>query len=94
MNVERSNVERRSGTLERCRVVLVRPTVAGNLGATARAMRNLGLSELVLVAPEADPLDPQARQMATRGEAILRRARIVPDLGAAVSDCGLVVGTS
>jgi tRNA/rRNA methyltransferase len=80
--------------LDRCRIVLVRPTVAGNLGATARAMRNLGLSELVLVAPEADPADQQARQMSTRAEEILRRARIVPELGEAVSDCGLVVGTS
>ncbi len=80
--------------LDRCRVVLVRPTVAGNLGATARAMRNMGLSDLVLVAPEADPADRQARQMSTHGEEILRRARVVPDLGDAVSDCGLVVATS
>lgn len=80
--------------LTRCRVVLVRPTIAGNLGATARVMRNLGLTELVLVGPQADPEEPQARQMSARGEAILRRARIVSDLGEAISDCGLVVATS
>ena len=34
-----------------CRIVLVRPEVAANLGATARAMRNFGLSDLVLVSP-------------------------------------------
>jgi tRNA/rRNA methyltransferase len=81
-------------TLDRCRVVLVRPQVAANLGATARVMRNMGLTELVLVAPEADPADPKARQLSTHGEEILRRARTVPDLGAAVGDCVLVAGTS
>jgi tRNA/rRNA methyltransferase len=80
--------------LEDCRVVLVRPTIAANLGATARVMRNLGLRQLVLVAPEADPADPRARQLSTHGEAILEQARCVADLGQAVADCGLVAGTS
>ena len=43
-----------------CRVVLVRPQFAGNLGATARVMRNFGLTDLVLVAPGADPRSPDA----------------------------------
>jgi tRNA/rRNA methyltransferase len=81
-------------SLSHCRVVLVRPQVAGNLGAAARVMRNMGLSDLVLVAPEADPADRNARQLSTHGEEILDRARIVPDLGAACADCLLVVGTS
>src|SRR5262245_5582838 len=81
-------------SLERCRVVLVRPQIAANLGAAARAMRNLGLSELVLVAPEADPRDRQARQLSTQGQAILDHARTVGDLGEAVADCVLVAGTS
>ena len=34
--------------LSRCRVVLVRPQFAGNVGAAARVMRNMGLSDLVL----------------------------------------------
>lgn len=81
-------------SLDNCRVVLVRPQVAGNLGATARVMRNLGLTQLVLVAPEAAPTDRQARQLSARGEEVLDRARIVPDLGQALADCILVVGTS
>lgn len=81
-------------SLERCRVVLVRTSVAGNLGATARVMRNLGLSDLVLVAPEASRDDRNARQMSTRGEEILERARIVQELGEALADCVLVAGTS
>src|SRR5262249_21738666 len=58
-------------SLDNCRVVLVRPQVAGNLGATARVMHNMGLSRLILVAPEADPADGQARQLSTHGEFIL-----------------------
>src|SRR5437899_5757348 len=81
-------------SLDNCRVVLVRPRVAGNLGAAARVMRNMGLSDLVLVAPEADPGDRQARQMSTHGESILDSARVVPDLGEAVADCLLVAATS
>src|SRR5438067_2085597 len=80
--------------LSRCRVVLVRPRVAGNLGATARVMRNFGLADLVLVAPEADPLDVRARRRSTHGEAVLHRCRCAADLGAALDDCVLVIGTS
>jgi tRNA/rRNA methyltransferase len=57
-------------------------------------MRNLGFSDLVLVAPEAEVEDPRGRLLATHSEDILDRARIVPDLDAAVGDCLLVVGTS
>src|SRR5438309_8904062 len=80
--------------LQRCRVVLVQPHIAGNIGATARVMRNMGLSDLVLVAPAADPADIQARRQSTQGESILNQARIVDDLAAAIADCALVVGTS
>ena len=47
--------------LSGCRVVLVRPQFAGNVGAVARVMRNMGLCDLVLVAPEANIRDRQAR---------------------------------
>jgi tRNA/rRNA methyltransferase len=77
-----------------CRVVLVRTQIAANLGATARVMRNMGLSDLVLVDPVADPADRNARQLATHGEEILDRCRVVQELGEAVADCALVAGTS
>jgi tRNA/rRNA methyltransferase len=80
--------------LENGRIVLVRPKIAANLGATARVMRNFGLTDLVLVAPEADPGDVKARQLSTHGEAILDRTRTVPNLDAAVADSLLVVATS
>jgi tRNA/rRNA methyltransferase len=80
--------------LHACRVVLVRPKIAANIGATARAMRNLGLSRLVLVAPEADVADPRGRLLATHAEDILDQAHLVAEFGEAVADCVLVAGTS
>jgi tRNA/rRNA methyltransferase len=80
--------------MENCRVVLVRPRIAANLGATARVMRNFGPSRLVLVAPEADVNDQRGRLLATHSQDIIDRATIVPDLGDAVADCVLVAATS
>ena len=57
-------------------------------------MRNMGLTDLVLVAPQADPADRESRRLSTHGENILNRCRILPDLEQAVADCALVVGTS
>jgi tRNA/rRNA methyltransferase len=57
-------------------------------------MRNMGLRDLVLVAPEADPLDADARKLSTHGEEILHRACVVSELGQAVEDCVLVAATS
>jgi tRNA/rRNA methyltransferase len=77
-----------------CRVVLVRPQTAANLGATARVMRNFGLTDLVLVAPLANPADADARRLSTHGEDVLDRCRTVPELADAVADCVLVTATS
>ncbi|MGH7171423.1 MAG: RNA methyltransferase [Gemmataceae bacterium] len=77
-----------------CRIVLVRPRIAANVGAAARVMRNMGLSDLVLVAPQADPSDAEARRLSTHGEDVLRRCRSVAEFGEAVADCVLVAATS
>jgi tRNA/rRNA methyltransferase len=77
-----------------CRIVLVRPRIAANIGSAARVMRNMGLSDLVLVAPEAEPSDPRARLLATHGADVLERCRLVADFGEAVADCVLVAATS
>ncbi|MBI1914243.1 MAG: RNA methyltransferase [Planctomycetes bacterium] len=84
----------RDTPLSRCRVVLVRPQFAANVGAAARAMRNMGLSDLALVAPHADLHDRQARQLSTHGEEVLDRARSCVDLGEALVDCVAVAATS
>src|SRR5437762_3005219 len=80
--------------LSRCRVVLVRPQFAGNVGAVARVMRNMGLHELILVAPQCSIDDRQARQLSTHGEELLDRSRTVAELSEAVADCVFIVGTS
>jgi tRNA/rRNA methyltransferase len=57
-------------------------------------MLNMGLSDLVLVAPEADIHDREARKLSTHGESILDIARIAADFWEAVADCILVAGTT
>jgi tRNA/rRNA methyltransferase len=84
----------KDGLRSRCRVVLVRPRFAANVGATARVMRNMGLSDLALVAPHADLSDRQARQLSTHGEELLDQAHSSDDLGAALADCVVVAATS
>jgi tRNA/rRNA methyltransferase len=81
-------------SLQRVRVVLVRPHYAGNLGSAARVMRNFGLTDLVLVAPYASRDDLEARRLATHGLSVLDSARVVPDLGDAISDCVFTLATS
>jgi tRNA (cytidine32/uridine32-2'-O)-methyltransferase len=75
------------------RIVLSRPTHPGNIGSAARAMKNMGLSELVLVAPLKYP-HPDAIALAADAVDVLERARVYATLEEAISDCELVVGTS
>ena len=75
------------------RVVLVETSHPGNIGAVARAMKNMGLSQLVLVRPRSFP-DPEATARASGGADVLADARVVQDLAAAIADCGLVVATT
>jgi tRNA/rRNA methyltransferase len=80
-------------TLDRIRIVLVRPREAQNVGAAARAMKNMGLTELVLVdAPAFDEV--RATALAVHAGDVLTARRHVPTLALALADCGLVVGTS
>src|SRR5206468_8828118 len=59
--------------LDRVRVVLCATSHPGNIGAAARAMRAMGLSRLVLVAPQQFP-DPEADARAAGASALLRKA--------------------
>lgn len=79
--------------LERVRIVLVNTTHTGNIGGAARAMKNMGLSQLTLVAPKKNP-DAEAYARSSRADELLDQAVIVGDLEAAVADCQLVIGTS
>lgn len=77
--------------LRKVRIVLVRTSHPGNIGAAARAMRTMGLSELVLVAPQR-PIDEEARALAAGGLDLLDAATPADSLDAAVSECVTVLG--
>lgn len=79
--------------LGRIRVVLVRPRRGGNVGAVARAMKNMGLEDLVLVAPRTS-VGKVGEHMAAHARDVLRRRRTVATLAEAVSDAHLVIGTA
>jgi tRNA/rRNA methyltransferase len=79
--------------LDNIRVVLVEPQHSGNIGAVARAMKNMALSRLVLVNP-ADHLAMEARMMAMHAFDILQQAQVVDSLTQAIADVGYVVGTT
>ena len=68
------------------RIVLCRPSHPGNIGAAARAMKTMGLTDLRLVAPERFPA-PEAEWMATNAGDVLRQVKIHATLGEAISDC-------
>ena len=74
-------------------VILVNTSHPGNIGATARAMKNMGLSKLTLVQPEDFP-SGVAVGRAVSAVDILDNARVVSSLQEAVEDCGLVIGAS
>lgn len=79
--------------LEHVRVVLVETTHPGNIGAAARAMKNMGLERLYLVDPKSFPhADATAR--ASGADDILARAVVCSDLAEAVAGCTRVFGCS
>ncbi|MDT8880711.1 tRNA (cytosine(32)/uridine(32)-2'-O)-methyltransferase TrmJ [Halomonas saccharevitans] len=80
--------------LERIRIVLIGTSHPGNIGGTARAMHNMGLGDLALVAPRCEPLTADTVSRASGADHIVHAARTVESLEQAVSDCTLVVGAS
>ena len=75
------------------RVVLVRPKEPGNIGSAARAMKNFGLSDLVLVAPQR-PLTRHAFALASHAEDVLGGAVTVDTVAEALQGCTLALGTT
>ena len=75
------------------RVVLVGTTHPGNIGAAARAMKNMGVTELALVSPRHFPHD-EATARASGAEDLLQGAAVVETLEEAIADCVYVAGAS
>jgi tRNA/rRNA methyltransferase len=72
--------------MQRIRIVLCRPSHPGNIGAAARAMKTMGLSDLRLVAPERFPA-PEAEWMATNAADVLAGAKLHASVEEAIHDC-------
>jgi len=78
---------------DRLRFVLVRTSHPGNIGGAARAIRTMGFRRLSLVAPHAFP-HVEASALAAGADDVLENAPIARDLGEAIADCQLVIGTT
>ncbi len=79
--------------LQNIRVVLVNTSHPGNIGGAARAMKNMGLSRLVLVDPQGFP-SHEADARASGASDVLESAQVVATLEDALVGCNLVLGTS
>ena len=75
------------------KIVLVNTSHPGNIGATARAMKNMGLSRLALVNPVEFPSGVAVGRAASALD-VLEQAEVVNTLGEAIADCALVIGSS
>lgn len=76
---------------ENCRIVLVGTSHPANIGAAARAMKTMALSQLTLVDPQCD-LDAQAIAMAAHADDVLANSHSYADIQDAVADSTLVLG--
>jgi TrmH family RNA methyltransferase len=79
--------------LSQIRIVLINTTHPGNIGATARAMKVMGLKQLHLVTPKTFP-SADATAMASGADDLLHHAMVHDSLETALEGCSLVLGTS
>ncbi len=79
--------------LANIKIVMVETTHPGNIGAAARAMKTMGLSQLVLVNPKSFPAE-QALWRAAGAQDVLEHAQVKDTLADAIADCHLVVAAS
>jgi len=80
--------------LERIRIVLIGTSHPGNIGGVARAMHNMGLADLALVAPRCEVIAQDSISRASGADHLLHQAKVHPALEDAVADCTLAVGAS
>lgn len=79
--------------LSNIRIVLVQTYHPGNIGASARAMKTMGLTNMVLVKPRCFP-DAEATRLAAGADDVVESAHVVSSLEEAVADCVQVIGAS
>lgn len=76
------------------RIILVEPEFPGNIGAASRAMKTMGMSQLVLVNPQCDPQCDEANRLAHNAADVLVQARLAASLEEALADTVFSVGTT
>lgn len=81
-------------SLDRLRIVLIGTSHPGNIGGTARAMKNMGISDLALVAPRCEVRCSEAISRASGADELVAAAHIHETIDDAVADATLVVGAS
>lgn len=79
--------------LSHIKIVLVETSHPGNIGAVARAMKNMCMTNLCLVSPKTFPC-AEATSRASGADDILAKVIIHPTLQEAIADCQLVIGAS
>jgi len=79
--------------LANVRIVMIETTHPGNIGACARAMKNMGLSQLYLVKPKLFPHD-EATARASGASDVLQQASVCESLEQALEGCSVVIGAS
>lgn len=79
--------------LENIRIVLVETSHPGNIGGVARAMKNMGVSQLCLVKPNDFPSHTASSRASGAGD-VLASARVFGSLQEAIADCDVVIGAS
>lgn len=79
--------------LSHIKIVLVETTHPGNIGAVARAMKNMAMTRLCLVNPKTFPSN-EATARAAGADDLLTAATVYPTLQAAVADCHTIIGAS
>lgn len=82
-----------SGLLSRITFVLCRSRTGGNIGAAARAIKNMGIGRLALAAPE-DYHKAEARMLASNASDVLEGASTFETIDDAVADQAIILGTS
>ena len=80
--------------LSNIRIVLVEPAGELNIGSIARIMKNMGLTNLVLVNPQGNPHSEDARRMAVHAVDVLENAVVVDSLPMALADCQRAIATT
>ncbi|MCG6202346.1 tRNA (cytosine(32)/uridine(32)-2'-O)-methyltransferase TrmJ [Psychromonas antarctica] len=79
--------------LDNVRIVLIGTSHPGNIGSAARAMKTMGLTNLVLVSPECS-VDGKSVALSAGATDVLKNHKVCATLDEAIADCGLVIGAS